>query len=70
MGPFFDYNQIKNQYTLQELRGLSTMNYNFTSSFLSSNSLNPAFSNAIIISNHHPYTTKLLYDLSWNVNPP
>jgi hypothetical protein len=67
MGPVFWNNQIKETYTTQELRALNTMGYNYTTAFLTSNTINPPNTNATVVNNRHPFTNKNIIDLSWSL---
>lgn len=65
MGPYFAQNQVRDVYSLQELRAMNTMGYSFTTGFLASSTINPSAANAVIVANRHPYTTKVIFDNSW-----
>lgn len=70
MAPSFWSNQLKQTYTLQELRALNTMGYQFLPAFLASNSINGTTPNGAVIPNRHPYTTKTIFTANWLNNAP
>lgn len=70
MGPWFDFGQTRDKYSLQELRALIKMGYSLSVSFLSSSTINPLFANASLIPNHNPFTTKVVYEPTWYYTGP
>lgn len=72
MGPFFSPGALRRGYTTQDLAVLSQFGYQYTTGFLTSNSLDPLSShtNLQILTNHVPYTTKSIVDNVANWNYP
>jgi hypothetical protein len=62
MSHSFQYNQVRNVWTEQEMRALNTMGYQFAPGFLTTN--------GYVVTNRHPYTTKVFWDYSWTNTGP
>jgi hypothetical protein len=62
MGPMFDRNQLKQNWTVQEMRMLNTMGFQFQPAYIAAN--------PFLTGNRQPYSTRKHYDEMWSYAPP